>query len=254
MKSLTDILQYASQKRKELSVQAKKIHPLLLSRVTDASDTSLYNNELQDKFNDFYLDVDEVNKIIWDDAKRYYESIMIDFSAHDIEIGFNTNGTGFDLRDLNVAIYEPSFEIEPIYKMVLQFRDHIKFTPFWKYSVDILDPKTNCYFTVQPSLNPIMYINSMSSNAKHVMRSNNEMFIIACKTELNTPYKMSTSLLYPDVNSATKSVKEYSVLVQEHKVLEELLKHEPNKEYQVKIQFNDFIEVLIKEIDDVDKF
>ncbi|WNA15743.1 hypothetical protein XaC1_100 [Xanthomonas phage XaC1] len=237
MKSLSQIKKEANEIKSSFYNKCNEIHPKLLSTLVyeDISDHTLYNDDLLDRFKEILKEVNIANSNIWYEVKDYFLDVVLDYYEHGIDIGYHENGEEFLTRfgeiliDFNV--YSPSFQLEPLYKAVIGYRNYIELVPFWKKSIDMYLPERGFYTKALSKNSPQEYINGMKLASETDKLSTNEIFLLCVKADIQSPYDMHISVRDPKNQDLKKYQESYINTVVMHKALEELLKLEPNKSY-----------------------
>lgn len=237
MKRLTEIRKEANTIKSSFYKKCTEIHPKLLSTLVydDIGDHTLYNDDLLSQFKELVMEVNIANTKIWLDAKDYFLDIALDYYEHNIDIGYHENGVEFITRfgelQLDFNEYSPSFQLEPLHKAVLAYRNYIELVPFWKKSIDMYLPERGFYTKVLSKNSPQDYIKGMKIATETDKLSTNEIFLLCVKADIQSPYKMHSSVRDPRNQDLKKYQESYINSIVMHKALEELLKLEPNKSY-----------------------
>lgn len=234
MKPLSAIRQDAEFKTLDLIRELEAIHPKINKTLThdDFNDPTLFDDSLLTKYNQFRTRVQQANNEIWNEAQKYFSTVIHDLMDAGVDVGYHTDGTEV-YNNLQMSIFEPSIHTTKLHSVIYEYRNHIEFAAFWERSCTVLNKDTSKWVNIQPARTPTIFIKNGLLVLQDKKLSSAEELIIAVRTELNCGYKMH-STKYKLNSLQNKDVQSYINNVQEHKLLEELLTRTPGS-YNVRL-------------------
>lgn len=241
MINLFNLKNIAYQLECDLRKEAQEIHPKLCSRLThhDIKDTRLNNDTtLLFKFKELKQKEKEHNTTIWNHALTYFIDVLKSMIVHDVDIGYNSDGTELVLYidDFNYREYVPSIHVQKLYEVLQYYKNFINLKAFWEYDINLYYPDKTRYVNVKPCSTPQLYMTALNEVLQKNEITEMEIFSTSVKAELCSTYKMSTPC-YDLCSTSNSTIKQYITSVHEHKVLEELLKHEPGHHYKYDVLY-----------------
>ncbi len=228
MNTLLDIKVLAYNYMNDILKSAKKIHPKLLSCLTesDFSDQTLYDDSLISELNKLDIEVKKYNDLIWKEASTYFKSIALDMQRENVDIGYHSNGIEINDYTFDMKFYEPSVHMKKIFDTVMKYKNYIQVTPFWKYDVNVFLKDKDVWVNITKETSPKRYIRNGITIINSDVLSKTDELINYIKVQLSTEYKMHTPK-YKVRSSNELDINSFITSVQDHKILEELLKMEP---------------------------